>query len=253
MLGQSVPIRLVEFDLMLREMRKQSARSAHWCVLAALVCLIGIETGIALRLSHRDASFSTESARLSRLSGIHFAIADFDGDWKPDVAVVEAASLRCAQANYAIRLQLSAGAELSFLISAPSGGVRVAARDVNGDNLPDVVVSSVSDERVVAVLLNQGHGQFSRAEPAAYLTMPADPDFFLRGTDESLCDKFTVVSLRCSFDGERVGSAAGPVALSADSVVLPETSAGSRAELHARMGRSPPGMTFSPNDSLTVL
>jgi len=244
MLGQSVPISLVEFDLMLREMSKQSARSARWCVFAALVCLIGIETGIALRLSHRDASFSTESARLSRLSGIHFAIADFDGDWKPDVAVVEAASLRCAQANYAIRLQLSAGAELSFLISAPSGGVRVAARDVNGDNLPDVVVSSISDERVVAVLLNQGHGQFSRAEPAAYLTIPADPDFFLRGADESLGDKFTVASLRYSFDGEHMGGTAGPAVLSADSVVLPEASTGSCTELHARTGRSPPRNDF---------
>jgi hypothetical protein len=226
-------------------MKKQSAPMARWLVPVALVCLLTVEMGIALQVSTQDTFLPSHSDILSRLSGTRFAIADFDGDWKPDLALVETANFRRVQANYAIHLQLSAGSDLSFLIDAPDGGVRVAARDVNGDSFPDVVVSSVSDERVVAILLNDGHGKFSRAEPSSYLGIATDPDLFLHSCDQSVCDQFTVASLRYSFDGDGTQGAAEFTSLTTDSVVLPEIPEQSAAEFNSSRGRSPPLFCFS--------
>jgi len=218
-------------------MKKQSVAIVWWMVPAALVCLLGLEIEMAPQFCGNGAPVLQHSARLS---GIPVAIADFDGDWKPDVAVVETASLRRVQANYAIHLQLSAGMDSSFLISAPDGGVRVAARDVNGDSFPDVVVSSVSDERVVAILLNDGHGKFSRAEPASYLGTAIDPSLFLHSCDPSFSDQFTVATFRYSFDGQQVRGTVSSVVFFPESIIAPGTPVVRVVAMRASRGRSPP-------------
>ena len=63
-----------------------------------------------------------------------FAIADFDGDRKPDFATVEQKGSASDTTRYSIRLQLTAGATQVFGVSAPAGGLQIVARDVNGDN-----------------------------------------------------------------------------------------------------------------------
>ena len=221
-------------------MRKLVAPVCRFAVPLLLVCLVFLEIACAFRDFYPEVPIPRSTARLSRLAGIHFAIADFDGDWKPDLALVEATNLRRQQSDYVIRFQFSAGPELSVVVSAPTGGLRVAARDVNGDDLPDLVLSSVLDERVVAILLNQGHGRFSKAEPASYAGIPADPNTFFRAGDQSIADKYTVLSVRYSFDGERVGRAASPDAVRTDSVRTPDSLISSSAELGACRGRSPP-------------
>lgn len=184
------------------------------------------------------------SARVSAVSGVPFAVADFDGDWKPDLAIVETASLHQTDANYSIHLQFSTAANISFLVSAPDGGIRVAARDINGDNLPDLIVSSVSDERIVAILVNHGNGVFSKAEPASFEGLGREPDVFLRSCEQSLCDTFTVVSPRYSFDGERVsGSTLAGFSVAA-SIATRAMLAQYHLELDASRGRSPPAAVF---------
>jgi hypothetical protein len=220
-------------------MKKLSVAIWGW-VPVAVLCLLGLELGIVLQLRGTGSMFPCHLATPSRLSGIRLAIADFDGDWKPDIAVVETASLRRMQANYAIHVQLSGGTDSSFLISGPGGGVRVSARDVNGDSYPDVVISSVSDERVVAVLLNDGHGKFSRAEPASYLGTATDPGLFLHNFVVSLCDQLSVTSFRYSFDGEDANGTGGSVAFVPEPVVATETPAAHMVAMRASRGRSPP-------------
>ena len=211
-----------------------------------IVCLLAVAVEIALASRYLPGETLPHPAggAVSRVLGVHFVVADFDGDWKPDLAIVESANPRHAPGNYAIRLQLSAAAEVSFLVTIPSGGVRVAARDVNGDNLLDVIVSSISDERVVAVLLNHGHGVFSRAEPSSYVGMPREPDTCVRGCEQSLADKLTVASLRYSFDGERMGNAVNPAPLPSGRVAICEVSLRSPVALHPSRGRSPPVPVF---------
>jgi hypothetical protein len=220
-------------------MSRLAQRHRCW-IPALLVCLLLLEIGTALRFMGSDTRLSGEIGGNSRLSGMPFAIADFDGDWKPDLAVIETASARRVPGNYAVRLQLSAAAEVSFLVAAPSGGIRVAARDVNGDDLPDVVISSVADKRVVAILLNHGHGEFTEAEPSSFAGFSSEPDTFLRTLDESLSDRLTVASWRNSFEGARQGGAENTTVLATDSVGWQTIFVPLPSALQVCRGRSPP-------------
>ena len=110
----------------------------------------------------------------SRLPGISslgtgqsFAIADFDGDRRPDFAIVQDGT-GGAFPDYWIRLELSASAQQSFRFDAPAGGLRIEARDVNGDHALDLVLRTAWVNKPVAVLINDGHGTFSKAAPEAF-------------------------------------------------------------------------------------
>jgi hypothetical protein len=48
------------------------------------------------------------------------------------------------------------------------GGLLIEARDVNGDNAVDLILATAWSNHPVAVLLNNGHGGFSQAEPASF-------------------------------------------------------------------------------------
>jgi hypothetical protein len=49
-------------------------------------------------------------------------------------------------------------------VSAPAGGLQIASRDVNGDNFLDLIISTQLANEPVAVLLNDGRGNFTLAE-----------------------------------------------------------------------------------------
>jgi hypothetical protein len=120
-----------------------------------------------------QADAAANSTRHSQASapGInsYFAIADFDGDQKPDLATIEVqkgSSSRTTQ--YSIRFQLTAGIAQVFGVIAPSGGLQIVARDVNGDNALDLLVTTALQHKQVAVLLNDGHGKFRLADASEF-------------------------------------------------------------------------------------
>jgi hypothetical protein len=101
--------------------------------------------------------------------GLAFSVADFDGDSRPDLASVQAAGKSDSlHTDYWIQLQLSATGRQTFRIVAPLGGLQIVSRDVNGDNAPDLVLTTAWLGQPVAILLNDGHGNFSQVEPAAF-------------------------------------------------------------------------------------
>lgn len=100
--------------------------------------------------------------------GLPFAIADFDGDRLPDVANVEAGDTASGSSGYWIQLQLSGAGRQTIQLDAPSGGLLIEARDVNGDHAIDLVLTTAWFRQPVAVLLNDGHGKFSRAAPTSF-------------------------------------------------------------------------------------
>lgn len=100
--------------------------------------------------------------------GLSFSIADLDGDSKPDLASIETGKSDLTRTDYSIQLQLSAAGRQTFQIVAPVGGLRIVARDVNGDHTLDLVLITTSFAQPVAILLNDGHGSFSREDPAAF-------------------------------------------------------------------------------------
>jgi hypothetical protein len=97
-----------------------------------------------------------------------FAIADFDGDLRPDLATVQIGHSDSWDTQYWIAFQLSSGARQTLGITAPTGGLRIASRDVNGDDFLDIVVTTAWTNRPVAVLLNDGQGNFRVLDPSGF-------------------------------------------------------------------------------------
>jgi len=100
-------------------------------------------------------------------SNLSFSAADFDGDSRPDLASVKAGKSDRLRTDYWIQLQLSAAGRQTFRIVAPTGGLQIASRDVNGDDALDLVLTTWLGQPV-AILLNDGRGNFSQVEPAAF-------------------------------------------------------------------------------------
>jgi hypothetical protein len=101
--------------------------------------------------------------------GLPVAIADFDGDHHPDTASVQAVPGGTSYSNdYWVHLHLSASGKRYIRLSAPRGGLLVEALDVNGDHAVDLVFATAWLDRPVAILLNDGHGNFSRVDPSEF-------------------------------------------------------------------------------------
>ena len=94
--------------------------------------------------------------------GSRFAISDFDGDLQPDLASIQAGRNNSGETDYWIQVHLSTAGRQSIRVVAPSGGLQIEARDVNGDHAIDLVISTAGRREPVAILLNDGHGTFSR-------------------------------------------------------------------------------------------
>jgi hypothetical protein len=141
-------------------MKRENATKSGVFLPLGLLCLVWGSLVIVIQLA--------DSPSL-RSQHIHtrFVFADLDGDQKPDLALVEMQSQSSQAANYSIRLQFSRGMESAIGVRAPYGGLRVAARDVNGDDNLDLVLTSTLDANFIEVLLNDGHGNFSLASRGA--------------------------------------------------------------------------------------
>src|SRR6266478_3182939 len=97
-----------------------------------------------------------------------FAIADFDGDNRPDLATVHVGQGGSWDTHYWIAFQLSGGSRQTLGITAPTGGLQITSRDVNGDSFLDVVITTAWTNLPVAVLLNDGQGNFRATSPSAF-------------------------------------------------------------------------------------
>lgn len=154
------------------------------CKFLCFLLLAGLTYGIA-------AASGTHSPATSKAPGPSFAIADFDGDLHPDLASVEVSSTNLRQTIYSIRLQLTAGGRQAIRIVAPSGGLQILARDVNGDHAIDLVLATAALGEPVAVLLNDGRGGFKQVDRCAFpgafgnsgAALTTDDDSFLGAAD----------------------------------------------------------------------
>jgi len=128
-------------------------------VVFASIVAVGLETGSPAR----NAPASHETAIVPQ-----FAIEDFDGDSKPDIATVSECLRGAADDHYRIKFQLSSGRSQNIDLTAPVGGLDLSSRDVNGDDFLDVVVTTAGTDRPVAVLLNNGAGTFTASDPSTF-------------------------------------------------------------------------------------
>jgi hypothetical protein len=133
--------------------------------LAALVLSLSLAT-FATRRTAQSASSGTVLTAGSSFP--QFAVADFDGDRRPDMARVEYGQDGSLGTQYWIQLQLTHSGWQLIGVVAPFGGLRVAASDVNGDHAVDLVLTTAWLNRPVAILLNDGHGRFRAEQPSAF-------------------------------------------------------------------------------------
>jgi len=128
----------------------------------ALFLLVGALTSAAA------AADAPKPAPISVGPGLPFAVADFDGDHRPDLVGVQGGQSGVSRTNYWIQLQLSASGRQTILLVAPAGGLQIAARDVNGDQIPDLILTTAWLRQPVAIFINDGHGTFTRVETDAF-------------------------------------------------------------------------------------
>jgi hypothetical protein len=150
---------------------------------AVLLLVSGIVTSSAQR---------QESPALSSAIGARFAIADFDGDLKPDLATVHVGGSNARTTHYSIRFELSSGVAQSISLIAPSGGLQIVPQDVNGDQIPDLIVSTQWLNRPVAVLLNDGHGNFTLSDPGAFPDVMRNSESRWLGTEAQSYDRAAI-------------------------------------------------------------
>src|SRR5580704_10361850 len=183
----------------------RAASPAKWIVLLLLCAVFCFATrGTGLGAQRTVFAHGATAA--------HFAIADFDGDSRPDLATVETGLIGTSHAHYWIGFRMSAGARQVIGVNGPVGGLEIASRDVNGDNFIDLVVSAAWLKSPIAVLVNDGHGNFTVRDPAAFsaaLTNPSrtlespsrqDPEFAIIASSRGATD--LVVDERIASAGE---------------------------------------------------
>ena len=160
--GWSISLRLLsKLVKTFRQLNLSWPRAVSWAF--ALLCFVGSTAPAPAASSAPQSWLATAPLVTSQ-----FAIADFDGDNRPDLATVQVGHGSSSDTQYWIAFQLSRGSRQILGITAPTGGLQVTSRDVNGDNFLDVVVTTAWTNLPVAVLLNDGQGSFRASSPSAF-------------------------------------------------------------------------------------
>ena len=172
--------------------------------------------------------------------GSPFTIADLDGDRVPDLALVQIVGYSSPKSRYFIRFEFSGGLGSTVGIEAPLGGLRIDSRDVNGDNRDDLILSTLAESQVVAVLVNEGGGNFVAAKPSLFPNLDRTQLRVIHAFGAQMGDERTLLQSRAAF-GEQAIEASGRNP-GAGSYLLPKIRG---IELlhrptHASRGRSPP-------------
>lgn len=176
--------------------------------------------------------------------GYPFAIADFDGDHLPDLAVVQVESYGSRTSKYSIRLRFSGGEGAAIGIEAPLGGLRIDSRDVNGDDADDLIVSTAESE-IVAVLVNDGHGNFVVAKPGAFPNLERKQKGFLQSLGTQVCPDGTLLQSRPASGEEAIAAAGWHGEVGSNLFRSARRSKSLAGPIHSNLGRSPPPVVIA--------
>lgn len=218
---------------------KPENRSARRGASAALGVLLALLFAFPAAHVARGATFRS-SATVSAKPGLPFTIADFNGDQRPDFArVLGGDQLGANGYDYAIWIQISGSGRRLIRLVAPFGGLSIEARDVNGDHAVDLVLSTAWLKQPVAILLNDGHGRFSRVAPNAFPAAFNTPKTALQGSSDRAMEPIALAQE--SSTGSAVPTSRSIAAGSdAGNTSIPQTQFVRASFAASRAGRAPP-------------
>jgi len=131
--------------------------------------------GVAVLLNKGDGTFlSAVTYSSGGLAAYFVAVADVNGDGKPDIAVANYCGATCGYGSVGVLLGNGDGsfqAAVAYSSDEPATQ-SVTVADVNGDGSPDLVVVS-QGQQGVSVLLSNGDGTFKTA--ATYASGGEEP------------------------------------------------------------------------------
>lgn len=208
-------------------------------VIASLyVCLLAFALPSILRVLDRPTVPLGKSSAAK--GAIHFAIADFDGDLQPDTATIRVTKGSSQTAEYFLELQLTSGSRPAIGILGPAGGLQITPQDVNGDKFADLVITSPFDSQFVAILLNDGKGNFKQVERSDYPGVGKRPGSCLFSHDDSAAFQLALGE-KPSTDGQGGGGSHGERLTENDSRLgRPAKIALRSFPVLAHAGRAPP-------------
>ncbi|HEY2120879.1 MAG TPA: VCBS repeat-containing protein [Candidatus Acidoferrum sp.] len=201
-----------------------------------VVCLLFAASSIAVGASFPGSAPFGEGGRALG----HFVIADFDGDQKPDFATVTVDQSHIEVTEYSIHLQLSHCLESSIGLTARSGGLELFSRDVNGDDVLDVVVRTALDSNLVAVLINDGRGNFTLAKPELFPALENEPRSYFGSESHRLAERILLLPSRSSIGDHANAELAGQMKTVAEPFRTEEEQEFRNLFCHSKFGRSPP-------------
>jgi hypothetical protein len=133
----------------------------------------GVRNTIAIMLGDGHGGFSSAGAlKLAGNELYSFIAGDVDGDGRPDILATSNGGPNRQAATLTTMRGDGTGVFAAIASTAVDRDASAAGlADLNGDGLPDVVLTHGEDKRV-SILLNSGHGTFSAA-PGSPLRLPA--------------------------------------------------------------------------------
>jgi len=225
------------FSTGLRHHTRQSC-GICWAILLLLIVILCSAPTLV-------AAVSEYPSQHPRIATAYFAIADFDGDQRPDLATVRAERTSQPFTCYSIHLKFSGSPDSALNLIAPGGGLEILARDVNGDALTDLVVITATDSRLVAVLVNDGHGKFTVAKPGAFPEIQQQSDCGVSTQNIFVADQSTLPPGRGNFGGEVFGCGFYSAPDNQDQAFCAAPFPASQVFLRFHFGRSPPSFAIN--------
>lgn len=105
---------------------------------------------------------------ISPLSGPRFAIADFDGDNKPDGALLLEPAPFLGSGSFQLELHFTGHNNSNINFQSPEPDVIVAAMDIDHDGDIDIVIQQSVTHKGLQVWINDGHGNFEKGRIEDY-------------------------------------------------------------------------------------